>query len=456
MAKNIYHVMKNKITSLLFAASILCASSKTIYVSPYGDDNADGSFGQPFASLASAQKIVMPGDTVFFRGGVFKPTAQESMGERIDIYSCAYILDKNGTEDNRICYYAYPGEQPVFDMSAYRPEGKRVSAFYVSGSWLHIKGLEVIGTQVMISNGTNTQSECFSNRGGDHNIYENLKMHDGAGIGWYLVKGAYNLVLNCDAWCNHDPANGGGNVDGFGCHPRKGDKGNVLRGCRSWWNSDDGFDLIHSSEAVEIDSCWAFYNGYVPGSFESAADGNGIKAGGYGMKPNSRIAEVIPVHKVTNCLAYGNKASGLYSNHHLGGIVWLNNTSAHNRWNYNMINRKNARERVDVPGYDHLLENNLSFEPRDKDCSNIDLSTSMTINNSFGPDSIPLDANDFESTDPSTLLSARQQDGSLPEIRFMHPRHDAKPSLLRMGYTFQANPTQPFPVAKPSGLKAGD
>ncbi|MFR5960099.1 MAG: right-handed parallel beta-helix repeat-containing protein [Bacteroides stercoris] len=56
----------------------------------------------------------------------------------------------------------------------------------------------MVGTQVTIVG--HTQSECFSNRGGNNNIYENLSMHDGMGIGFYLVKGAGNLILNCDAY----------------------------------------------------------------------------------------------------------------------------------------------------------------------------------------------------------------------------------------------------------------
>ena len=47
-------------------------------------------------------------------------------------------------------------------------------------------------------------------------------MHDGMAIGFYLVRGSHNLVLNCDAYNNFDPVseNGtGGNVDGFGGHP---------------------------------------------------------------------------------------------------------------------------------------------------------------------------------------------------------------------------------------------
>src|SRR3712207_7385796 len=40
----------------------------------------------------------------------------------------------------------------------------------------------------------------------------------------------------------------GGNVDGFGFHAPKGSVNNVFRGCRAWFNSDDGFDFIWRSE----------------------------------------------------------------------------------------------------------------------------------------------------------------------------------------------------------------
>ena len=73
-------------------------------------------------------------------------------------------------------------------------------------------------------------------------------MHDGMGNGWYLTSGASNLVLNCDAYNNRGLDSGSlGNTDGFGCHPNTtSGKGNILRGCRAWFNSDDGYDCINA------------------------------------------------------------------------------------------------------------------------------------------------------------------------------------------------------------------
>lgn len=436
----------NKLKTALFLLCLpMMLGAKNYYVATDGNDKNSGTKEKPFATLMQAQSVVAPGDTVYIRGGVYKPTEDQLMGVQENIYSCVFLMDKSGNNENeRICYFGYPGEHPVFDLSEVKPVGMRISVFYVSGSYLHFKNLEVIHTQVTITTG-NTQSECFSNRGGSHNIYENLSMHDGMAIGFYLVKGADNLVLNCDAYKNHDNiSNGGagGNTDGFGGHPDNDGTGNVFRGCRAWWNSDDGFDLIHANQAVTIDHCWAFYNGYQPGTFQGAGDGNGMKAGGYGMNENSKFPEgEIPMHQVTNCIAYRNRSAGFYANHHTGGILWLNNTALDNRWNYNMVCRKSIEEPVDVAGYGHILRNNVSyFKERSEGIHVYQINESLCeiSNNSFLPEEIKLSDTDFVSLNEELLTSERQADGSLPDIDFLCPTESSALTGNQMGYTFEA------------------
>ena len=124
-------------------------------------------------------------------------------------------MSKSGTgPDKRICYSGYKKERPVFDLSAVKPENERVIVFYVSGSYLHFRNIEVVGTQVTIVG--HTQSECFRNEGGSDNIYEHLSMHDGMAIGFYIVTGKNNLVLNCDAYNNYDPVSDGRITDSQG------------------------------------------------------------------------------------------------------------------------------------------------------------------------------------------------------------------------------------------------
>jgi hypothetical protein len=396
---------------LLFLPTVF---SKVFFVAPNGNDSNSGTKSSPFLSISRAQDCVVPGDTVWLRGGIYYMSESQ-----ISSYSGPYAhvtdITKSGTAGNRINYWAYPGENPVFDYRNIKPVNYRVSAFWVSASWVYFKGFEVTGVMVTIK--THTQSECFSNDG-SNNIYELLRMHDGMAIGFYLRKGSDNLILNCDAFRNYDyfsETGTGGNTDGFGCHTAKGAVNNVFRGCRAWFNSDDGFDCISSAEAATYENCWAFYNGYST-SFKRLGDGTGFKAGGWAFSPPERVPTPIPRMTIRFCLAVENKANGFYSNHHRGGSDWYNNTAYLNGTNYNMLNRL-IDNSADVPGFDHRMRNNLGFAGR-KEISNLDTLKSDIRNNYFN---LPLTvtANDFVSLDIALLTAPRQADGSLPDNDFM-------------------------------------
>ena len=427
-------MIKKIILILSFIFIHVVSFAATYYVAPDGKDTNPGTKARPFQTLQKAQSFVLPGDTVFIRGGIYQ--MQESQINSFSrIQAFITLLDKSGTENKRIYYWAYPGERPVFDFTNVKPANYRVHAFEVTGSWLHLKGLEVIGLQVPVVN-ANTQSICFSNAGGSNNIYEQLSMHDGQGIGFYLTAGSNNLILNCDAYRNYDYTSqggggrNGGNVDGFGNHPAKGSVNNIFRGCRAWFNSDDGYDCISAFETTVFENCWAFYNGYSPG-FISRADGNGFKAGGYAARAFNALPEPIPRNTIRFCLAVLNKANGFYSNHHLEGSDWYNNTAYKNGINYNMLNRKAKTETdylTDGPGYNHVLRNNISVAPRSEgnDIANFDAVRCTIDHNSFLNDNIAVIADDFISVDTAQLTAPRAADGSLPVINFMRPKPAGK------------------------------
>ena len=408
-------------------------SATAFYVAPDGSDANDGGKEQPFATIQRAQESVEPGDTVYIRGGTYLiPANQIAAYESNNLYACVTYLTKSGTSEKRICYFAYPGEKPKFDLSQVKPEGKRVSAFWIKGNWLHIKGIEVVGVQVTISD-RNTQSECFSNSG-SHNIYELLEMHDGMGIGFFSRSGGNNLILNCDAWKNNDPVSkvgagaNGGNVDGFGSHySHPGDGPNIFRGCRAWYNSDDGFDCINNGEVTIMENCWAFYNGYsdegVDDAFRSRGDGNGFKAGGYGRDPAVHQLPVpVPRNVVRYCLAVGNKSKGFDANYHADGIFWYNNTAFRNNHNFHMETAGKATPEATMltfmPGRNHFMFNNMSYMGRSTDVTRIVPTACVMVNNSFDSDRIFTDA-DFGSLDAAQLMTPRKPDGNLPDINFM-------------------------------------
>jgi len=399
------------------------SNAKTFFVAPNGSDSINqGTITAPFATIMRAQEAVQAGDTVYIRGG--KYMINENQISSIQrIWAIVHLLNKSGKAGKRINYWAYQGEKPVFDMSKVKPENKRVMAFDVTGSWIHLKGLEVVGTQVTIL--THTQSECFHSEG-SHNIFEQLSMHDGQAIGFYLLKGSDNLILNCDAYRNYDftsEGGRGGNADGFGCHPQPGGTGNVFRGCRAWFNSDDGFDCIRASETVTFDHCWAFNNGYST-DFKSLGDGNGFKAGGWGLVGDDRTPDTFPMHIIRFCVAVGNRANGFYSNHQPGGSYWYNNSAYQNGTNFNMLNR-NPEFSEDVPGYGHILKNNLSFDARTYDIQHIDSTKCDVTFNSFTLP-VKVSKSDFKSLDQSQLTAPRKADGSLPDIDFMKLKNGSK------------------------------
>jgi pectate lyase len=305
-----------------------------------------------------------------------------------------------------------------------QPVGYRVTAFHITATANKcvFKGFDVVGVQVTIPV-VHTQSENFYVDGGSNNRFEQLRMHDGMANGWYLTGGSSNLVLNCDAY-NNTGLDGGsiGNTDGFGCHPSKTNyTGNMLIGCRSWVNSDDGFDCINAFTMVTFSNCWSFCNGYSnspTGLKSSGGDGNGIKGGGYGDSGAVYPTNHVPHHVIEFCLTVSNRANGFYANHHLDGQVWINNTAYHNAGaNFNMLcSTNNSTPAGDVPGYNHVMKNNLGYKGG-SEVSELGPSNDVTFNYWTLP--VTVSSTDFMTLDTTLLTAPRQTNGELPYIAFL-------------------------------------
>lgn len=424
--------MKHRFFSLVqFVALALAAFAGNIYVSPAGDDAGAGSVVDPLRSLAAAIGKASPGSTIYLREGVYRPQVADIMkrGEK-KVYDCVFDLCISGTPEDPITIAGYPGENVTFDLSDIKT-GNRIIGFNITGDFWHLKDFDIIGIQVTQTG--HTQSINVGIFGGNCCTVERVNMHDGMGIGVYAQQGSRNLILNCDAYNNYDPVSEGGhggNCDGFGFHLKNPtDTGNVIRGCRAWRNSDDGFDLINNFAPVVIEDCWAWENGY-DADLISRGDGTGIKAGGFGMRPKAVTPMEIPRNIIRNCIAWANKNQGFYANHHLGGLDFINNSAYANRRNFNMVCRKSKDEAVDVPGYGHRLSGNVAFAPGlvNADCVNVDCERCSITGNSFFSD-ITLSAGDFVSLDPSQLALPRKPDGSLPDITFLRIRPGSAASL---------------------------
>jgi pectate lyase len=405
----------------IYLAALLCLLAgknfgATWFVATNGFDSNLGSSNSPFATIMRAQTAASGGDTVWLRGGTYYLN-----NSNFTTTNSPWAI-VNNINKNNISYLAWTNELPVFDFSAVQPSGYRVTAFLITAGGCTFRGFDVVGVQVTIA-GTHTQSENFriASTAANFNRFEQLRMHDGMGNGWYLTDGASNLVLNCDAWNNRGLDSGSlGNTDGFGCHPaHTSGTGNILRGCRSWFNSDDGYDCINAFAVVTFDHCWAFYNGYFTNFSSSTGDGNGVKGGGYGVSGSS-FPTPIPHHVIEFCVAVRNRANGIYANHHLDGQIWINNTSYKNTVNYDMLcSTNNSSGTNDVPGFNHVMKNNLGFkggtEVKDLDQSKCD----VTFNYFTLP--VTVATNDFITLDESQLTAPRRADGSLPYLTFLRP-----------------------------------
>lgn len=431
---------KSVFSMLIAVVCFGTAQAVDYFVSPSGLDSNSGTEELPFFSLSKAIAKATAGTTIYLREGIYKPTVGDIMkvkGES-DVYDCVFFLSANGTSQKPIAITGYPGESVVIDLSDIKTEN-RIMGFDLRGNYWHLKNFDIVGIQVTQTG--HSQSINIGLFGGNNCIIENVNMHDGMGIGVYATKGCNNLVLNCDAYNNYDPVSGngkGGNCDGFGFHLKDvEDKGNVLRGCRAWRNSDDGFDLINNFAPVVIEKCWAWENGY-DADMISRGDGTGIKSGGYGMRKSPNVPVVIPRNIIRNCIAYANKNQGFYANHHLGGLDFINNSAYSNRRNFNMVNRKSIKENVNVDGYEHNLLNNVAFFPTSsgEDCVNINLDLSTLSNNTFDG-SIEVNSSDFKSFDVSDLLLPRKADGSLPDIDFLKLKENSPAFQSRMGWEFE-------------------
>lgn len=441
--------MKRILLPILLGLCALPLCARTFYMAPNGRDNAAGTLRAPFATLPAAYARMSPGDTLYFRAGTYKITDDQVMKTEA-LYAYVFALEKGGTAAHRTCFMGYPGERPVFDFSALQLDGKhRFAGFYLGADYLHLRNFEIVGLPVRIKG--HTQSECVSARKGSHCIVENLSMHDNMAIGFYQTAGSYNLVLNCDAYNNYDNYSEGaygGNVDGFGFHmANPWEVGNVIRGCRAWRNSDDGYDLIHCAAPVEIDHCWAFYNGFQPTAdprdnetFERAGDGNGFKSGGWALGAGpTRCPPICPSHYIHHSVAYRNKVNGFDSNYHLAGNRWENNSAAMNPRDFNMVNRKGpgAGENQRVPGYDHILTANLSWHTGGEDLALCDETKCTLRDNEFGTISVEEGAAMFVSTDPMDLYLPRDPEGNLPEMPFLRAKAGTRLQENQIGWAWQ-------------------
>jgi hypothetical protein len=382
---------------VLAACLVASAAAKTWYVSPSGSDANAGSLASPFATLQKGHDMTSPGDTVFIRGGTYKITKPAmSLG--------GIAISRSGKPGQPVRYLAYGTERPVFDFSNLAiANGAYTHGFYVTGSYLYFRGFEICNVPM------NTRSNTgMTVKDAVRDTFELIDFHHNRGAGLFISGGkGGHLVLNCDAHDNYDPTShqgDGQNADGFGAHYQTTGDTTKFIGCRAWWNSDDGWDLISQEYPVLMADSWAYGNGYANSGTTKPADGNGN-----GFKAGSSKTGIR--HIIRNCVAWKNRAAGFYANHSSGGNTWINNTAWQNAVAFNMLAstwdaNDNRTDGVILTGNKaHILRNNIGYPNKNTNMEGVD-----SKNNTWDLGIVAKDA-DFLGVDDAGFRGARASVG---------------------------------------------
>lgn len=394
----------------------LWLNAEVFYVATTGSNGNPGTISQPWLTWEYAFANASPGDTIYFRGGVYPSTTGATGIRSIN----------SGTVTDTIKYFAYPGEEPILDCNNVTSAISNLNhAIYASVSYVHFRGLTIRNVWMF-----DTDDEPFAWRlGGSHVILEQCKAYNTHGTGFRTSSSADEFYfINCDAWNHTDsleveaPGNDG---YGFGLWNTDNPTGRVyLRGCRAWNCGDDGF-VMFSIGYVELDNCWSFSNGQMLGG------GDGYKLG---FSPSTTVNQILR-RRVVNCIAAYNRHTGFNANDNADYPVQymeLYNNLAYCNYDFSNDYAPPARGIIlynttdtDAEELKRVLRNNISFgntvNAGDVDFD-LDPGAVYTHSNNSWDGGATITSADFAAlptnyaSGVAMLSGARQADGSLPDL----------------------------------------
>jgi hypothetical protein len=350
-------------------------------VASNGNDANPGTLAQPLRTIQRGIDLVAAGGTVAIRGGTYAPTV-------------SIKVLKDGTSANPITLTNYNGEHVVIDGEGmpYTPGAVDSSipsadrgVLHVEGDWWRFVGVEIIHGPYGIF-GLNT----------NNGIYDRLVTRDNYESGLHLQgSSGNNQILNLDSYGNHDPRKNGESADGLAIKEGSG-TGNVVRGARLWFNSDDGFDAWEFLSPITIENSVAYGNGYNRWSIPNyTGDGNGFKLGGGDV-------DLPAAHVTRNSMAWDNSAGGFIDNANPGALLLDHNTA----W-------RNGGTGFDAADAAGTLTRNLAVA----NGTNQSLGSSANTNNSWNLGGTWT----FVSTDAATITGPRTASGTIPTSTFLRP-----------------------------------
>jgi len=123
-----------KIVLILLTLLPVTSFGATYYVSKSGNNTNPGTLSQPWATIQKAASILVAGDTVYVRGGIYYEQVTPA---------------NSGTDDSKITYAAYLGEVPIIDGTGVSPKNTTWGGlFNIVGGKSHItvKGFTIRNT----------------------------------------------------------------------------------------------------------------------------------------------------------------------------------------------------------------------------------------------------------------------------------------------------------------------
>jgi lysophospholipase L1-like esterase/chitodextrinase len=375
-------------------ASATTSTVSGIYVSTAGNDTTGtGTLTLPYRTIQKGISVAYAGDTVYIRGGVYPITTH-------------IVPIRSGTSNNRINIFGYPGERPIIDGMAQTTsvDGIRVSGF----DWLHFKNLSI---QNCYNGGLRVIGSSSDN------IFENLDIGFTGRSGAVGVEAtgvivwnsaARNQFINIDS--HHNRGTVAGDTDGFSFGSTG--LGNTVTGCRSYYNSDDGYDSFDSqdnlsSAPVVFTNCYAWRNGYsVNDAAVPSGNGNGFKMGGRRTNTSGNSGG----NTYKNCVAFQNLVSG-YSENEANLPCYIYNCTGHNNTAYNFAFWGTPPANLSGT-VAHVLKNNLAHTG-----ANNATNVSATFN-SWNL-AVTVSNADFVSVDSITAKGARDVNGNLPNSTYL-------------------------------------
>lgn len=378
-------------------AALPAALAADIFVSPSGSNSGSGSSSSPYLSIQDAVDAASAGDTIYLRGGTYRPSSN-------------IHFTKKGSSSNPYTISSYQGEEVIVDgdnMPGTPVEyggslpGSQRGVFHVEKAeyWRFI--------HITLQHGPYGMYVKDSH----NNYFERITTKDNYETGFHMQNDiSNNEIVYLDSSRNADPRNNGKNSDGFAIKEGSGE-GNVIRGARIFENSDDGIDLYEFTSSVTILDCIVWGNGFNRWNFSPHEnDGHGVKLGGGSTSNRAPVN-----HVVRNTISFENFRRGFTDNNMPGDMTLTQNTA----W-------KNQEEGFNQRSSKATYENNLAannFGTSSMSGQNRLDDVSGSGNNWQSLDSFR--DSDFITTDRALVRGPRQADGKIAPSDFLRPANGA-------------------------------